>query len=344
MKLITPEIQKDIANCAACETTNAIIEDIENQFFAILVDESRDVSTKEQMAVVLRYVDKRGIITERFLGLIHVADTTVLSLKAAIESMFSKLGLSLSRIRGQGYDGTSNMQAVAKNHIDIASLFNLVSNVLNVVGASCKRQDLLRETQAAKVAESLSNDEIQSGQGMNKEIGLKRAGDTRWGSHCGTLLNLIALFASVIRVLEVVEEDGSYSEQRADARTFICALESFDCSFNLHLMKNVLSITNELSQALQRKDHDIVNAMSLVKVCKQRLQTMQDEGWESLLTEISLFCKKRDIPISNMHDICILPRRSRRRAPQITNLHHYCIELFYTVLDMQLQELNSRFA
>ncbi|XP_028083501.1 zinc finger MYM-type protein 1-like [Camellia sinensis] len=243
MKFVTPEIQKDIANCAACETTNAIIEEIGNQFFAILVDESRDVSTKEQMAVVFRYVDKRGIITERFLGLMHVVDTTALSLKAAIESLFSKHGLSLSRICVQGYDGASNIQgefnglkslimkengeafyvhcfahqlqltlvAVAKNHIDIASLFNLVSNVLNVVGASCKRPDMLRETQAAKVAESLSNDEIQSGQGMNQEIGLKRARDTRWRSHYGTLLNLISLFASVINALEVVEEDGSHS-------------------------------------------------------------------------------------------------------------------------------------
>jgi len=30
--------------------------------FCLLVDESRDVSCKEQMAVVLRYVDKCGIV------------------------------------------------------------------------------------------------------------------------------------------------------------------------------------------------------------------------------------------------------------------------------------------
>jgi hypothetical protein len=67
---------------------------------------------------------------------------------------------------------------------------------------------MLRETQATQVVESLGNDEIQSGQGMNQEIGLKWAGDTSWGSHYGTLLNLIDLFPLVIDVLEVVEEDG----------------------------------------------------------------------------------------------------------------------------------------
>jgi hypothetical protein len=48
-----------------------------------------------------------------------------------------------------------------------------------------------KETQAAQVVKLLSNGEIQSGRGMNQEIGHKWAVDTRWGSHYGTLLNLI---------------------------------------------------------------------------------------------------------------------------------------------------------
>ena len=43
-------------------------------------------------------------------------------------------------------------------------------------------------------------------------------------------------------------------------------------------MKNILGITNELSLALQRREQDIVNAMTLVKVDKHRLQTMRDDG------------------------------------------------------------------
>ena len=72
-----------------------------------MVDESRDVSNKEQMAVVLRYVNKKGSLVERFLGIVHVPDTSSLSLKLAIESLFSIHGVSLSRLHGQGYDGVS---------------------------------------------------------------------------------------------------------------------------------------------------------------------------------------------------------------------------------------------
>ncbi|XP_028055831.1 zinc finger MYM-type protein 1-like [Camellia sinensis] len=300
-KLTHHDIQKDIVNAAACKTINAIIKDLDNEFFSILVDESRDISVKEQMAVVLRYVDKKGIVIERFLGIVHVSNTTALSLKATIESLFCRHGLSISKLRGQGYDGATNMQgefnglkalilrenesafyvhyfayqlqltlvAVAKKHIDVAELFCSVANIVNVVGGSCKRRDALRDAQFAKITEALDNSELRSGRGLNQETSLKCAGDTRWGSHFGTIINLILMFSSSINVLEIIEEDGLQPEQRVEARSIMKLMLSFEFAFTLYLMKNILGITNELSLALQKKNQDIVNAMTLVKVSKQ---------------------------------------------------------------------------
>ena len=44
-----------------------------------------------------------------------------------------------------------------------------------------------------------------------------------------------------------------------------------------------------------------------------------------------------------MEDMFVARGRKRRNAQEISNLHHYRAELFYTVLDMQIQELNARF-
>ena len=41
-------------------TINAIIKDIGDSLFSIIVDESRDMSTKEQLRIALHYVDKLG--------------------------------------------------------------------------------------------------------------------------------------------------------------------------------------------------------------------------------------------------------------------------------------------
>lgn len=65
---------------------------------------------KEQSALCLRYVDKKGKVVERFLGVVHVGNTTSTTLKLAIETLLMEHSLSLSRIQGQGYDEASNMK------------------------------------------------------------------------------------------------------------------------------------------------------------------------------------------------------------------------------------------
>ena len=76
------------------------------------------------------------------------------------------------------------------------------------------------------------------------------------------------MFSSVVDVLIIIFKDHS-SEQRGYAGNLLTQLESFDFAFKMHMMKNMLAITSELSKALQGKDQDIVNAMELVRIAKQ---------------------------------------------------------------------------
>uniref|UniRef100_A0A2N9EL79 DUF4371 domain-containing protein n=1 Tax=Fagus sylvatica TaxID=28930 RepID=A0A2N9EL79_FAGSY len=76
--LISPAIQKDIVSTVGVETSNAIIMELGDAFFSVLIDESRDISTKEQMAVALQYVDKKGHVVECFLGIKQVTNTSAL--------------------------------------------------------------------------------------------------------------------------------------------------------------------------------------------------------------------------------------------------------------------------
>ena len=58
---------------------------------------------------------------------------------------------------------------------------------------------------------------------------------------------------------------------------------------------------------------------------------------------MSSFCTTHDILILNMDEIFKVSGRSRCNTQQNTNLHHYRVKLFYTVINLQLQELNNRF-
>jgi hypothetical protein len=70
---------------------------------------------------------------------------------------------------------------------------------------------------------------------------------------------------------------------------------------------------------------------------------MRESNWDSLLAQISSFCEKHHIDVPNMDEDFARKRKSRRNAQVITNLHHYRVELFYTIIDKQLQELDDRF-
>ncbi|TQD89364.1 hypothetical protein C1H46_025085 [Malus baccata] len=232
--------------------------------------------------------------------------------------------------------------AVAKKNIDIASFFATANSVVNHVGASCKRRDSLRGQLQEELVIAFENDCLITGRGLNQETSLKRAGDTRWNSHYGTLISIISMFSSVVHVLQMVIDDNP-NESAGEANKLMREILTFEFVFHIFLMKVILGLTNDLSQALQRKDQEIVNAMALVKSCKEKLYWMRNNGFDALVDQVSSFCEKHHIDVPNMEEAFILPGRSRRYAPIKTNRHHYRVELFIYVIDEQITELEDRF-
>jgi hypothetical protein len=99
-RMIHHDIQHELIKCCAQLTTKLVIEELDGGHFAILADESSDVYQNEQLAVCLRYVDKKGRAVVRFLGLAHVEDTASLTLKAAIAQMLMNYNLTFAMVRG----------------------------------------------------------------------------------------------------------------------------------------------------------------------------------------------------------------------------------------------------
>ncbi|KAL6538265.1 hypothetical protein OROGR_012253 [Orobanche gracilis] len=374
-QMVSPSIQKDICHCFAQEILKSILAEIGGDVFALLVDESSDVSKKEQMAVVLRYVDAaRGMVKERFVGLVHVKETSSLSLKYAIDCLFAEFGLSLKQIRGQGYDGASNMRgefnglkalimrennsahyvhcfahqlqlvvvAIAKKHFAVGDFFDMIAVLINVVGGSCKRTDMIRDSQKERLLKEIGHGEIETGSGLNQELSLIRAGDTRWSSHYKTLMRLVDLYPTVMDVLDFVEKEGEKDLQQRQANGLQIYFTSFNFVFYLHLMLHIFGLTDSLSTTLQRKDQDILNAMSMVKSTKRQLQKFRLDGWDLLLKKIFSFCDKHGIEKLNMMEPYINPK-NRRQKTGITYEHYYSFDCFNVVVDMQIAEFNDRF-
>ncbi|CAD6337319.1 unnamed protein product [Miscanthus lutarioriparius] len=375
-QMLSHRIQKDLTKACAEEVTAVIMDEIRGRNFSVLIDESRDVSIKEQMAVILRFVNDEGKVVERFLGLQHVESCTSIALKDSLVSMLSSHNLSISMLRGQGYDGASNMRGefnrvqklirnenpyafyvhcfahqlqlvvvtVSTSSADIADFFNYVPLIVNNVGASCMRKDALLAKHHDVLLEKIENGEIMTGSGLNQESSLVRPGDTRWGSHLKTLLRILVMWEAIIDVLEIVTKDSIKPTCNGGALGLIGKMESFDFVFILHLMIELLSMTDILSRALQRKDQDIVEAMHLITDVKDGLRDMRNNGWEPLLRKVKTFCEKNKIEVPDIDKEINVRGTFRRRKQKVTNKHYYHVEIFLVGIDAILTELNHRFS
>ena len=94
----SPKIQKEILHAYLVKVKKAIQEEIGDAKFFIMVDEARDESMKEQMAIVFRYFNREGFVKKHFFGLIHVVDTTALTPKKEIYSLLSQHCLDIQNI------------------------------------------------------------------------------------------------------------------------------------------------------------------------------------------------------------------------------------------------------
>jgi len=217
-----------------------IREEIGDSKFCIVVDEARDESKKEQMALVLRFVDKGGLIQERFFDVARVNETSSLTLKEAVCGILSRHNLDVSNIHGQGYDGASNMRGewnglqalfmkdfpyayyvhcfahrlqlalvIASREVTSShQFFEKLAFVVNVVGSSTKRHDELQAAQSKEIENLLENGEIVTGKGKNQIGTVKRTEDTRWSSHFNSICSLISMYEATCIVFKKITKEA----------------------------------------------------------------------------------------------------------------------------------------
>jgi hypothetical protein len=167
--------------------------------------------------------------------------------------------------------------------VDVHLFFQDAIFVINIVRGSPKRNDELLANYVAEIIRDIDLGELDIGRGANQIGPLQRPGDTRWSSHYKSLCSLQNMFGAVVEVLRSISNDRKISVYtRGDASGALKMLLLFDFVFILHLMKEIMTITDVLCQALQQKSLDIINALWLVSTTKELIQDLRDNSWESL--------------------------------------------------------------
>ena len=297
----------------------------------------------------------------------HVKDTTSLTLKKKISKVLTRHNLHIRDLRGQGYDGASNMRgafnglqalfrneceyayyvhcfahrlqlalvATTEDEISIWQFFSKLTCIVNLISSSPKRHIELRSAQTIEIERGITSGKRETGKGANQMGTLHRAGTTCWSSHFESICSMIDMYGAIISVFECMVNEGSLNTICGDAGGSLMAMKSFDFIFILHLMHKTMGITDMLCQVLQHKSLDILNAMNLVSSTKSLLQPFRVEGFDYLLDHVKSVCMKFDVNIPNMSTQHKGARRSCQQNDNITIDHHYHMDIFNATIDHQ---------
>ncbi|XP_022880854.1 zinc finger MYM-type protein 1-like [Olea europaea var. sylvestris] len=304
-----------------------IRKEIGDAKFSILVDETRDASSQEQMTIILRFMNGNGILTEHFFAIKSVSDTTSLNLKNQISDVLDHFNLQVQNMRGQRYDGANNMRgawngllalflrdcpyayyvncfvrrlqltlvSVARDIADINSFFSDLDNVINIIASSPKCINELKNSKKKKlklnICWKLENERLEVG-----------------------LIKLIT--CNELEVFEYLSDHSPNVRTRSEVGDVLC-------------------------QALQKKTQDILTVMRFVHTTKTIIQELREDRGEEFLEEMNCFCSKNDIHISDFHGSYMVGRSRGFEYPTIE--HHYHFDIFNVAIDFLMTELDTRF-
>ena len=109
-KYTSKVVQNDLLKAAADVVLKEITEEIkDSEGYAVIADETRDISKVEQLALCLRYVSKNLDVKEHFVGFSELSDLDAKALADKIVERLQVLSLDVHKCVAQCYDGASVM-------------------------------------------------------------------------------------------------------------------------------------------------------------------------------------------------------------------------------------------
>uniref|UniRef100_A0A1X7UEJ2 DUF4371 domain-containing protein n=1 Tax=Amphimedon queenslandica TaxID=400682 RepID=A0A1X7UEJ2_AMPQE len=155
------DIQNTIIHIMGQIVRQKISNDIQRAgYYSLLVDETKDISKKEQMSFVIRYVDPvSSNIAERFLTFIIAPNLTAEHLTQYILDTLSLYNINLSSMVSQGYldERTITLKGCSKiKEIDANAIDEINSQSQNLFDMINEKEDTEVLQDAKSLAHSVS--------------------------------------------------------------------------------------------------------------------------------------------------------------------------------------------
>ena len=363
---ISWQTQNEIINLFAKQIQSQIVKDVANvKFFSLLADETSDNSHVEQLSLSLRFV-KNNKFHEEFLCFVPLTSTTGEALADCILTNLSRLGLDLNFLRGQGYDGASNMsgayrgvQARVRVLYPLAIYTHCCSHVLNLAVSGASQLPSIRNamgtvasvcvfiSRSAQRAAILRNFVQMGTATSSRKSKLIPLCETRWVERHDSVVTFVELLPAIYKTLDELQTSTSRTVQvdvAAKASQLISSICNTSFLVSVHVIEHISAILLPLSKMLQEKNLDIFKANELLDGVLSLLQDERlnsENSFNHIFKRSTFICNELEVPVA-------LPRRANRQIYR----HNFAAanpeeffrcSVFVPYMDQIISDLENRF-
>lgn len=355
---ISGKIQNEILNCIGTVVRSEIVKEIQNsKFYSLLCDETTDVSGDPQLVFCVRYVNLKDMqIREDFLGFEKISSKTGQDLRNTVEQYLNRLGLDLANMRGQGYDGGSNMagrlnglQALVMQEFPLAFFMHCFSHSLNLVlSTSCElfqirnMVGILGKISAFFSISSKRTDALIEEIPVDATVpktGLKTYCPTRWVDRHDSVTEFREKFQYVLQALAKMKRWRD-SNTSSLASSYEAAMTQPDFIVSLEILNYVLNLTVTLSTQLQKPTLDLSQALEDVEVV---VTTLSNAKEQSVSTFSDIYAKAVKTARNAGTEISLNGRGSRKGKKGYNKPEDFYRQtVFVPFLEHVIENLKSR--
>ena len=364
-KYTSHEVQNEILELMALRVLREICEFLHStEFYTVMIDECTDVSNQEQVAIILRWVDDQLTPHEEFIGLYAVPSIDSSMLVSIIKDTLVRMNLSLSKLRGQCYDGASNMRGVrngvAKQLQDVESraiYIHCYGHSLSLAASDaiqhCKLMKTSLETthEITKLVKYSPRreglfDQIK-GELTPDSPGVRVLCPMRWTVRAASMHSVIQNYSVLQELWEKAVDVVRDTETIARIRGVAAQMTSFDFFFGLVLGEMLLRHCDNLSKTLQNPHLSAAEGQTVADMTKRTLATLRAEDqfelfWEKVRKMTSeLDVKEPQLP--RRRKVPLRYESGKAPAEYHSTPKVYYRQIFYEALDLITQAIESRF-
>ncbi|CAH1107745.1 unnamed protein product [Psylliodes chrysocephalus] len=275
---------------------------IQNDCVAVMIDETPNVSGKEQLCIILRYFDQSHEVVDRFVGFVDVSSNRTAEVLTKMIIDFLNDYKCCTKLILQTYDGAAalsseknGVQKKVRETCPDALYVWCIAHILNLVlSKSCQRNSETKHFfSTTKNLATFFHTGTKRSDLYNKFCSKKlpRVVVTRWVYNSRTINIIFSEHKNLLNILNnICENEANWDgDTLSAARMYEFTLNDFEFNYFLEIFNAIFIQTDILFNIIESKIVDIGYCLKKVKGFKNFIDNFYNE-FENIYERTVTFC------------------------------------------------------